>query len=52
MNDRRNIVFRLPVEVRDELEAYAKKEERNVSQVIRMAIKMFLEVKNVKNFQL
>lgn len=52
MSDRRNIVFRLPLEIREELEAYAKKEERNVSQVIRMAIKMFLEAQNDKNSKL
>lgn len=52
MSDRRNIVFRLPLEVREELEAFAKKEERNISQVIRMAIKMFLEAQHVKNTHL
>jgi predicted DNA-binding protein len=52
MSDRRNIVFRLPVETREELEAYAKAEDRSVSQVIRMAIKMFLEAQHVKNIQL
>lgn len=43
MLDHRNIVFRVPTDVRQALEAYAEKEERTLSQVIRMAVKEFLD---------
>lgn len=46
MLDHKNIVFRVPTALRQALEVYAKKQERTLSQVIRIAVKEFLEKHN------
>ncbi len=44
----KTISFTLPEELLSQLKVYAKKEDRNLSSVIRLAIKRFLESERTK----